>query len=78
MTIMSTRDGARLPSGLVGPSVCEVEKTGLDPETNHSHMKGAASDCLGQWPNELRPRLLVASLVFLVAAIGAVAVLLEA
>lgn len=32
VTIMSTRDGARLPSGLVGPSVCEMEKTGSDPE----------------------------------------------
>jgi len=47
VTIMSTRDGARLPSGLVGPSVCEMEKTGL----------------------------LVVSLVFLVAAIGAVWIL---
>lgn len=47
VTIMSTRDGSRLPSGLVGPSVCEMEKTGL----------------------------LIASLVFLVAAVGAVATL---
>lgn len=47
VTVMSTRDGARLPSGLVGPSVCELEKTGL----------------------------LIASLVFLVAAIGAVTTL---
>ncbi|CAK8997799.1 unnamed protein product [Durusdinium trenchii] len=29
VTIMSTRDGSRLPSGLVAPSLCEVEKTGL-------------------------------------------------
>mmetsp|Transcript_91546 Transcript_91546/g.112117 ORF Transcript_91546/g.112117 Transcript_91546/m.112117 type:complete len:353 (-) Transcript_91546:106-1164(-) len=47
VTIMSTRDGARLSSGLVGPSVCEMEKTGL----------------------------LIASVVFLVAAIGALAIL---
>ncbi|OLQ00352.1 hypothetical protein AK812_SmicGene17009 [Symbiodinium microadriaticum] len=29
VTIMATRDASRLSSGLVSPSVCEVEKTGL-------------------------------------------------
>lgn len=29
VTIMATRDGSRLSSGLVAPGICEVEKTGL-------------------------------------------------
>ena len=36
VTIMSTRDSSRLPSGLVAPSLCEAEKTGSDAQ-NQSH-----------------------------------------
>ena len=89
---MSTRDGARLPSGLVGPSVCEMEKTGPGPKgkTVCSHVMPHVHCivlllCLQNVDLYFRssqssddPRLLIASLVFLVAAIGAVATLPEA
>ena len=41
VTIMSTRDGSRLPSGLVAPSLCEVEKTG--PEAQKKLCEGIVS-----------------------------------
>lgn len=84
---MSTRDGARLPSGLVGPSVCEMEKTGPGPheKTVCSHVYIALLRCLQNVEFYFRAsqssdarRLLIASLVFLVAAIGAVTTLPEA
>ncbi|CAK9107460.1 Choline/ethanolaminephosphotransferase 2 (Aminoalcohol phosphotransferase 2) (AtAAPT2) [Durusdinium trenchii] len=43
VTIMSTRDGSRLPSGLVAPSLCEVEKTGPVALMSVDHLLAMAS-----------------------------------